>query len=120
MSQSGEIYKHVPYSLKLYLLYHYNQCYQEAQVPSSWLFSEVLMILKNTQKDSRLLSNYRHISLTNISYKFVASRLQHKIEKYLDSRIRDRQFGFRKNRSTTQPIHLMRRPRRTNEVFGCS
>ena len=51
-------------------------------------FPPLVMILKNTQKDSRFLSNFRHISLTNISYKLVASRLQHKIEKYLDSRIR--------------------------------
>ena len=67
------------------------------------------MILKNTQKDSRLLSNYRPISLTNISYKIFASMLQHKLQHHLDPRVRDRQFGFRKNRSTTQPIHIIRR-----------
>ena len=67
------------------------------------------MILKNTQKDSRLLSNYRPISLTNISYKIFASMLQHKLQRHLDPRVRDRQFGFRKNRSTTQPIHITRR-----------
>ena len=105
----GEIYKHAPYILKLYLLSHYNQCHAEAKVPSSWLFSEVVMILKNTQKDSRLLSNYRPISLTKISYKIFASMLQHKLQLHLDSRVRDRQFGFRKNRSTTQPIHIIRR-----------
>ena len=105
----GEIYKHAPFVLKLYLLAHYNQCYQEAKVPPSWLFSEVVMIIKSTQKDSRLLSNYRPISLTNISYKIFASMIQHKLERSLDSRLRDRQFGFRKNRSTTQPIHIIRR-----------
>ena len=105
----GDIYKHAPYVLKLYLLSHYNQCHAEAKVPSSWLFSEVVMILKNTQKDSRLLSNYRPISLTNISYKIFASMLQHKLQHHLDPRVRDRQFGFRKNRSTTQPIHIIRR-----------
>ena len=46
----GEIYKHAPFVLKLYLLAHYNQCYQEAKVPPSWLFSEVVMIIKSTQK----------------------------------------------------------------------
>ena len=35
--------------------------------------------------------------------------LQYKLERSLDPRIRDRQFGFRKNRSTTQPIHIIRR-----------
>ena len=43
----GEIYKHAPCILKLYLLARYNQCYPEAKVPPSWLLSEVVMILKN-------------------------------------------------------------------------
>ena len=29
----GEIYKHAPYVLKLYLLSHYNQCHAEANPP---------------------------------------------------------------------------------------
>ena len=105
----GKIYKHAPYILKLYFLSHHNQCHREAKVPSSWLFSEVVMIFKNKQKDSRLLSNYRPTSLTNMSYKIFASMLQHKLQHHLDSKVRDRQFGFRKNRSTTQPIHIIRR-----------
>ena len=51
-------------------LHHYNQCLSSATVPSDWLFSEVVMIVKKYSKDTRLLSNYRPISLTNISYKF--------------------------------------------------
>ena len=35
--------------------------------------------------------------------------LQSCLESYTDSRVRDTQYGFRKNRSTTQPIHVMRR-----------
>ena len=66
------------------------------------------MTLKNIEKDSRLLSNSRPISLASISYKLCASMLQHKLERFLDSRIRDRRFGFRKNGSTTQPIHIIR------------
>ena len=46
---------------------------------------------------------------TNMSYKIFASMLQHKLQHHLDSKVRDRQFGFRKNRSTTQPIHIIRR-----------
>ena len=66
------------------------------------------MTIKYTQKDSRLLSNYRPISLTNISGKMFASMLQHKLERSLDPRIRDRQFGFRKKRATTHSIHIIR------------
>ena len=35
--------------------------------------------------------------------------LQSRISHLLDDRIRPTQFGFRKNRSTTQPIHILRR-----------
>ena len=34
----GEIYKHAPFVLKLYLLDHYNQCYSECSIPDTWLF----------------------------------------------------------------------------------
>ena len=105
----GEIYKHAPFILKLYLLDHYNQCYDTCSIPDSWLFSEVVMLVKNHQKDIRSLSNYRPISLTNVSSKIFASMLQSRLESYTDSRVRDTQYGFRKNRSTTQPIHVMRR-----------
>ena len=105
----GEIYKHAPFVLKLYLLDHYNQCYSECSIPDTWLFSEVVMLVKNHQKDIRSLSNYRPISLTNVSYKIFASMLQSRLELYADSRLRNTQYGFRKNRSTTQPIHVMRR-----------
>ena len=105
----GDIYKHAPYILRMYLLDHYNLCFATKQVPSSWLFSEVVMIVKNYQKDTRSLSNYRPISLTNISYKLFASMIQSRLSHYLDERIRPTQFGFRKSRSTTQPIHILRR-----------
>ena len=67
------------------------------------------MLVKNHQKDIRSLSNYRPISLTNVSYKIFASMLQSRLESYTDSRVRDTQYGFRKNRSAQQPIHVMRR-----------
>ena len=76
----GEIYKHAPFILKLYLLDHYNQCYTTCSIHDSWLFSEVVMLVKNHQKDIRSLSNYRPISLTNVSYKIFASMLQSRLE----------------------------------------
>ena len=65
--------------------------------------------MKNYQKDTRSLSNYRPISLTNMSHKIFASMVQARLSRYLDGRIRPTQFGFRKSRSTTQPIHILRR-----------
>ena len=105
----SEIYKHAPFILKSFMLEHYNQCLDSATVPDSWMLSEVVMIVKNHAKDTRLMSNYRPISLTNISYKIFASMIQTRLEYYLDARIRPTQFGFRKNHSTSQPIHVLRR-----------
>ena len=67
------------------------------------------MIVKNYTKDTRSLANYRPISLTNVSYKIFASLVQSRLATSLDSRIRPTQFGFRKNCSTSQPIHILRR-----------
>ena len=105
----GEIYKHAPFVVKLYLLDHYNQCLDTHSVPQSWLFSEVVMLVKNHQKDTRLLSNYRPISLPNVSYKIFASMLQSRLALHLDERLRSTQFGFRQHCSTSQPVHILRR-----------
>ena len=77
--------------------------------PSSWLHSEVVMLVKNYQKDTKLLSNYRPISLTNTMYKIYASLLQKRLAANFDHRLRPTQFGFRSGRSVTQPIHILRR-----------
>ena len=73
------------------------------------------MLVQDHNKGTRLLSNYRPVSLTNISYKIFASMKQSRLEQYMDSRLRSTQFGFRKRRSTSQPIHVLRR---LLEVFG--
>ena len=42
-------------------------------------------------------------------YKIFASLLQKRLSSHFDDKIRPTQFGFRANRSTSQPIHIMRR-----------
>ena len=60
----GELLQNAPYVFRLFLLDHFNHCFQQGQALSSWLHSEVVMLVKNYQKDTKLLSNYRSISLT--------------------------------------------------------
>ena len=67
----AELLQNAPYVFRLYLLDHYNHCFQYGQAPSSWLHSEVVMLVKNYQKDTKLLSNYRPISLTNTMYQIL-------------------------------------------------
>ena len=97
----AELLRNAPFVFRLYLLDHYNHCLQQGQVPSSWLHSEVVMLVKNYQKDTKLLSNYRPISLTNTMYKIYASLLQRRLASHFDHRLRPTQFGFRSGRSVT-------------------
>ena len=105
----AELLKTSPYILKLFLLSHFNARCETGTAPSSWLVSEVVMLVKDSKKDTRSVDNYRPISLTNTIYKVYASLLQRRLVHHFDSDIRERQFGFRPNRSTTQPVHITRR-----------
>ncbi len=105
----ADLLKGSPYILKLFLLDHFNHCFSTSTVPDSWALSEVVMLVKKIQNDTRDLSNYRPISLTNSMYKVFASLLQKRLAYYFDDHIRSSQFGFRSKRSTCQPIHIMRR-----------
>ena len=98
-----------PYILKLFLLDHFNRCLATSTSPDSWALSEVVMLVKKLQHDTRDLSNYRPISLTNTMCKVYASLVQKRLSHFFDDRIRSAQCGFRAKRSTTQRIRIMRR-----------
>ena len=54
----AELLKGSPCILKLFLLDHFNHCLLTSTTPDSWAISEVAMIVKNAQGDTRDLSNY--------------------------------------------------------------
>ena len=62
--------------------------------------------------------NYRPIALPNIGYKLMASMIQKRLSEAMDDRIDPAQFGFRKSRSTSQPIHIYRRIQEIHEEAG--
>ena len=108
-SITTEMLKGSPYILKLFLLDHSNHCVATSSTSDSWALSEVVMLVKKIQNDTRDLSNYHPISLTNSMCKIFASLMQKRLSHHFDDRIRSTQFGFRAKCSTTQPIHIMRR-----------
>ena len=75
-SITTEMLKGAPHILKLFLLDHFNHCVATSSTPDSWALSEVVMLVKKIQNDTRDLSNYRPISLTNSMYKIFASLIQ--------------------------------------------
>jgi hypothetical protein len=63
---------------------------------------------------------YRPISLLNTAYKILARILQTRLATALDHKLRPTQFGFRKNRSCSQPLHIVRRLQDKAERAGSS
>ena len=54
-------------------------------------------------------ANYRPLSLLQTCYKLYARIIANRLTAGLDDRIRELQFGFRKGRSTSEAIYLVRR-----------
>jgi hypothetical protein len=65
--------------------------------------------IPNIQKgDRRVCSNYRGITLLNVTYKIFTSLLRNRLQKIAEREIGDYQAGFRPNRSTMDHIHTLR------------
>ena len=79
------------------------QALTAGHIPQEWRQALVVEIYKGKA------NNYRPISLLSTAYKLMARILQQRLEKAIDHRLRDTQFGFRAGRSTSQPVHILRR-----------
>ena len=64
--------------------------------------------------------NYRPIALLNTTYKILASIIQRRLAEGMDQAIDEMQFGFRKGRSTSQPLQIVRRTAEIVEEAGDS
>jgi len=51
--------------------------------------------------------NYRGVTLMNTAYKIYASILNARLEKEVESKLREVQFGFRKNRGTMDVVYTV-------------
>ena len=90
------------------LLEMFNECFSSATVPQEWKEALIVSIYKGKGSDSDP-ANYRPISLLNTFYKIYAALLQKRLAKAHDHQLRSTQFGFRANRSTQQPLFVLRR-----------
>ena len=62
--------------------------------------------------------NYRPIALLNIAYKLLAIIILKRSLPHIDDRIDKSQYGFRKSRSTAQPLFILRRAQEMQEEAG--
>ena len=104
----AEVFKWLDTDTQTHLLFLFNQILSTGKIPSEWKKATVVEIYKGkgSHTDPEM---YRPISLLPTAYKIFARILQKRLEEAVDRHIRPTQFGFRRNRSTSQPIHIVRR-----------
>ena len=85
-------------------------------IPSESEIARVVTMYKKANPD--LPENYRPIVLLQSIYKIYARLVQNRLAEAIDERIWSTQFGFRRNRSTSQPISILRRIQDYMEASG--
>ena len=105
---TAESLKTLDYVVEAELLKALNACFLSKTVPSGWKEANIVSIFKGKGSDSDPAS-YRPISLLNVVYKVYAALLQRRLAAAHDADLRATQYGFRANRSTLQPLFILRR-----------
>ena len=100
-----EMLKHLPDSAKKYLLKILNKIWDTGILPKSWKIALIIPVRK-PNKDPNQATSYRPIALTSCICKLMEKMINTRLVWFLEnnnglSRV---QFGFRKNRSTLDPL----------------
>jgi len=80
--------------------------WQDEQMPKDWEEGIIYPIYK--EDDRSVCSNYRGITLLNVTYKIFTSLLHNSLQKITERKIGDYQVRFRTNRFTIDHIHTLR------------
>ena len=101
---------HLPQCTKNFFLNVLNKFWCLGTSPMTWKTSTIVAILK-PGKDSSLPQGYRPIALTSCVGKIYERMINARLTWILESRelLSNRQFGFRKSRSTLDPLLLITR-----------
>ena len=99
------------------LLELYNQIYDSESIPAHFNEAHVVQIYKQG-KPPEAYSSYRPIALLNITYKILAKMLQERLRTALDARLVPFQYGYRRGKSTAEPIFIARRTKDLAERTG--
>ena len=83
----------------------YKKVWEEGKISKTWKHAIISQLLKE-EKDSKVVRSYRPLALTNILCKIFERMTNKWLVWYLEreKKIDDRQFGFRKQRSTIDII----------------
>ena len=91
---------------KIKFLHFINQCWYKTKIPDEWLEAIIVPIFK--KEDRNKCSNYRGISLLNVSYKVYTKIINCRIAKISGHILLEEQQGFRKGRSTIDDIFCLK------------
>jgi len=102
----GEILKHADSSMieSIYLLI--KKVWETEILPIDWRVSYICPIHK--KGDKQVCSNYRGVALLDTAYKVLSYYILDRIKPLTEQVVGDYQCGFRKNRSTTDQIFIIR------------
>ena len=89
------------------LLELFRDCFNTQSSPAQWREAQVVALFKKGAADDP--GNYRPISLLQTCYKLCARIIANRLSDGLDEHIRELQYGFRRGRSTSEAIYLVRR-----------
>ena len=100
-----EMLKHLPEHAKKFLLKIINKILETGILPKSWKIS-VIIPSKKPGKDSNEATSYRPIALTSCVCKVMEKMINTRLVWYLEknNKLSDYQYGFRKKRSTLDPL----------------
>jgi len=80
--------------------------WQDEQMPKDWEEGIIYPIYR--KGDGSVCSNYRGITLLNVTYKIFTNIPHNRLQKITERKIVDYQAGFRTNKSTIDHIHTLR------------
>ena len=102
--------KHLPDKVLRMFLYVFNRVWETSVLPESWKVSTIVPILK-PGKEAGVAASYRPIALTSCLCKLFEKMVNTRFVWLLETKglISDNQFGFRKNRSTLDPLMVLSR-----------
>lgn len=103
---TGEILKHLPRKIIVFLTMLFNVVFRLLYYPKMWKISQICMIAE-PGKPSTEPSSYRPISLLLIISKVFEKIFLRRLKPVLDEKviIPDHQFGFREKHTTVEQVH---------------
>ncbi|CAF3152656.1 unnamed protein product [Rotaria sp. Silwood2] len=85
----------------------FNDVWENEKMVENWNMAILIRLYKN-KGDKKLCDNYRGISLLNVISKVFSRIILNRIQHLIDSQLLEIQSGFRPNRSTVDPIFILR------------